>query len=149
MTDTPQPTVAFSLTAKDAAGALDFYAKAFNANELYRMPMPDGDIAHAEFMIGNTRIYISGESPEWHAYAMPEGTRASCLFAISVESCDAAFKQAVDAGAEPLNEPEDQFWGTRSAMVLDPYGYRWNVNEFIEEVSPEEMERRAKEIFGA
>lgn len=144
-----QPTVSLSLTCKDAGAALDFYTRAFGAKELYRMPMPDGKgVAHAEFMIGNTLIYISDESPEWHAVAMPEGTRASCLFGIQTDSCDASFKQAVEAGGEPLNEPADQFWGMRSGMIRDPFGYRWSFAEFLEEVSPEEMARRAQELYG-
>ena len=143
-----QPTVSLSLTVKRAGDALDFYAKAFGAEELFRMPTPDGGVAHAEFMIGNSRLYISDEAPEWHAEAMPEGTKASCLFAIAVENCDDAFKKAVDAGGKALREPEDQFWGIREGMIQDPYGYRWSLGQLVEEVSPEEVARRAKEIFG-
>jgi len=143
-----EPTVSFSLTVKNGNDALDFYTRAFGAKELYRMPTPDGGVAHAEFMIGSTKIYLSDESPCWHAEAMPEGTRASCLFDITTDSCDDAFKRAVEAGGKPLNEPEDQFWGCRSAMIQDPFGYRWSFGQFIEEVSPEEMARRAKELFG-
>lgn len=143
-----EPTIAISLTVKDTAAALDFYSRAFNAKELFRMPIPGGGIGHAEFVIGNSHMYISDESPEWHAYAMPEGVRASCLFAILVENCDNAFQKAVEAGGEPLNEPQDQFWGMRTAMIRDPFGYRWTVRQLIEEVSPEEMARRAKELFG-
>ena len=137
-----------SLTVKDAAAALDFYVAAFGAVELFRLPDPDGSIAHAEFMIGNSKVYISGESPEWNAMAMADGAMASCLFALDVESCDEAHQRAVNAGAKSLSEPTDQFWGTRSSMVLDDYGYRWNFNQFIEDVSPEEMAKRAKAIFG-
>ncbi len=143
-----EPTVSFSLTVKNGNEALDFYKRALGAEELYRMPTPDGGIAHAEFMIGNTKIYLSDESPEWHAMAMPEGAQASCLLAIATDDCDASFKRAVEAGGEVLNEPEDQFWGMRSSMVRDPFGYRWSFGQFIEDVSPEEMERRAKEIYG-
>lgn len=143
-----EPTVALSLTVKSVSDALAFYAKAFDAKELYRMPTPDGGVAHAEFMIGGSKIYISDEAPDWHAEAMPEGTKASCLFAIQAENCDDAFKQAVEAGGKVLREPEDQFWGVREAMVQDPYGYRWSLCQMVEEVSPEEMARRAKELFG-
>ncbi len=81
---------------------------------------------------GNTHIYISDEAPDWHAAAMPEGATASCLFSINIEDCDAAYKQATTAGAESLSEPEDQFWGSRSAMIKDPFGYRWSLNQKIE-----------------
>jgi PhnB protein len=143
-----QPTVAFSLTVKNGSEALDFYTRAFGAEELYRMPTPDGGVAHCEFTIGHTRIYLSDESPEWHAEAMPEGSKASCLFSIATDSCDDSFRRAVEAGGQALNKPRDQFWGSRSAMVLDPFGYRWSFSEIIEEVSPEEMQRRANELFG-
>lgn len=142
------PTVAFSLTVKNANEALDFYTRAFGAEELFRMPEPDGGVAHAEFMIGNTKIFISDEAPEFHAKAMPEGTLASCLFAIHVEDCDAAFTKAVEAGAEVLTEPTDQFWGMREAMVKDSYGYRWSFGQITEELSPEEIAKRAQELFG-
>jgi PhnB protein len=141
------PTVSLSLTVKDAAKALDFYAEAFGAVEIFRMPIPDGGVAHAEFMIGNTRIYISDESEAWHAFAMPEGTTAACLFSIVTEDCDRAYNQAIRAGAESLREPENQFWGMRSAIVKDPFGYRWSFSQMIEEVSPEELAKRAQELF--
>jgi PhnB protein len=131
----------------DASKALEFYAKAFGAQELFRLPAPDGIIAHAEFMIGNDRIYISGESPEWHAFAMPEGTLASCLFSIATENCDRSHSRAIEAGAESLSDPEDYFWGTRSSIVKDPFGYRWSLNQLIEDLSPEELERRAQKFF--
>ena len=147
MTKNTGPTVEFSLTVKDASSALDFYYRAFGAEELYRMPTPDGGVAHGEFMIGNTKIYISDECADWHASAMPEGASASCLFAIQTENCDDSFKRAVEAGGKPLNQPETYFWGSRSGMVLDPFGYRWSLSEVVEEISDEEMERRTKELF--
>lgn len=147
MSQSPEPTVSISLTVKNAAEALDFYIKALGAKELYRMPKPDGGVFHAEFMIGNSLLYISDEAPDWHAVAMPEGTTASCLFAINTEDCEQSFAAAVAAGATALKQPKDEFWGARSAMVKDPFGYRWNFSQKTEEVSPEEMEKRAKEVM--
>jgi uncharacterized glyoxalase superfamily protein PhnB len=143
------PTVALSLTVKDAASALDFYAKSLGAEEVFRLPSPDGSIAHAEFMIGNSRIYISDEAEEWHALAMPEGTTASCLFSITTKDCDRAYNRAVKAGAESLSEPENHFWGTRSALIKDPFGYRWSFSQIIEDVSPEKMAKRAQDFFSS
>ena len=147
MANTSEPTVSFSLTVLDAAKALDFYREAFGAQELFRLPAPDGSIAHAEFMIGNSRIFISGEAPEWQAFALPEGQLASCLFSISTEDCDNAHNRAVKAGAKSLGEPQNFFWGTRSSIVKDPFGYRWSFNQKIEDLTPEEIERRAEEFF--
>jgi len=143
-----EPTIALSLTVNDGVRALNFYKEAFGAEELYRMALPDGSVAHAEFQIGNTRIYLSEESAEWYAYPNAEGTKASCLFAITVDNCDKAFAKAAAAGGQKLNEPANYFWGARKAMILDPFGYRWSVHHIFEEVTPEEMDRRAKELYG-
>jgi uncharacterized glyoxalase superfamily protein PhnB len=149
MESIPKPTVSLSLTVRESAAALTFYSDAFGAQELFRMPSPDGGIAHAEFLLGNTRIYLSDESPEWQAFAMPPGAAASCLFAIATEDCDGAYKKAIAAGAESLSEPTDTFWGMRSALLKDPFGYRWALNQQIEEVSPEELEKRAKAMYSS
>lgn len=142
-----EPTVSFSLTVPDPSQALEFYAYAFGARELFRLPAPDGSVAHAEFVIGNSRIYISGEAPEWHAFALPQGQLASCLFSIATENCDSAHERAIEAGAMSLGEPRNFFWGTRSSIVKDPFGYRWSFNQKIEALQPEEIEHRAKEFF--
>lgn len=142
------PTVSLSITVKDGNAALDFYKAALGAEVTLLMQDPGGGVAHAEMMIGSSKVYLSGESPEWHAEAMPDGTQAPCLFAIATEDCDAAFKRAVDAGGVPLREPEVMFWGVREAMVRDPFGYRWSFGQMVEEVSHEEFQRRAKELFG-
>lgn len=149
MEQTVEPTVSFSLTVKDASRALSFYSEALGAEELMRMPSPEGDVAHAEFMIGNSRIYISGEAAEWHAFAMPEGAMAACLFSIVTEDCDTAYDRAIKAGAKSLSEPKDQFWGARSAIIKDPFGYRWSFIQKIEDVSPEELEGRAQAYFSS
>ena len=148
MADPTEPTVSLSLTVKDSAAALAFYTSALGAEEVFRMPSPDGGVAHAEFVLGNTRIFISDEADEWHAFAMPEGAMASCLFSIATDDCDAAYQRAMAAGAQSLSEPEDRFWGTRSALIKDPFGYRWSFNQVIEEISPEELAQRAEAFFG-
>ena len=143
------PTVSVSLTVKDASKALAFYAEALGAEELYRMAAPDGSVVHAEFKVGNAHIFISGEYPEWQALAMPEGATASCLFSVFAENCDQSFNRAVQAGATPIYEPQNNFWGTRSGLVRDPFGYRWSFNQKIEDLSPEEIEKRARDLSAA
>lgn len=143
-----EPTVAVSLTVKNTAAALEFYSKAFGAVELYRIPTPDGDIAQAEFTIGNTTFYISGESEEWHAYAMADGAMASSLLVILTDSTNDSYEQATGAGAEGLSDPQDQFWGMRTAIVKDPFGYRWSFREVVEKLSLEEIMERAKKVMG-
>ncbi len=146
-TQSPMPTVSLSLTVKRAADALEFYKNAFGAEEKYRMSTPDGGVAHGEFQIGNTRIYISDEAEEWGAFAMPESATASCLFTIMTEDCDAAHQKALEAGATTVSPPTDQFWGMRSAVLRDPYGYRWSLGQITEQLSHEEIDRRARELF--
>lgn len=141
------PTISLSLTVKNTSKALQFYANAFGAKEVFRMPTPDGGIAHAEFRIGNTNVYISDEAPDWHAYSMPEGEMASCLFSIISDDCDMSYEKAVKAGAESLSPPQDHFWGVRSAIIKDPFGYRWSFGQQIEEVTPEEIAKRAQAFF--
>ena len=149
MEQTNPPTVSLSLTVRDTARALRFYADALDAEEVFRLPTPDGGVAHAEFMVGNTRIYISDEAPDWHAFAMPEGGLASCLLSIVVDDCDKAYEQAVDVGAQSLSPPQDQFWGMRSAVVKVPFGYRWSFGQMVEDVTPEELARRARDFFAS
>ncbi|MEM1084312.1 MAG: VOC family protein [Verrucomicrobiota bacterium] len=145
-----QATVTLSLTVKcsEVANALDFYAQAFGAVESFRLAGPDGLIAHAEFDIGNTHLFLSGESPDWQAMAMPDGTTASCLFAIHTDDCDKAYAKAIAAGATSVSEPETYFWGSRDAVVRDPFGYRWALGQKMEDLTPDEIAARAKELFG-
>ena len=147
MASAAEPTVSVSLTVKDTAQALEFYARAFGARELLRITAPDGTIAHAEFMIGSTRIYISDEAADWHAFAPPPGAMAPCLFSVATQDCDQAHRQAVAAGATSLRSPQDQFWGVRSSIIKDPFGYRWALNQRIEVLTPDELARRAAALF--
>ena len=150
MTKTERPSVSLSLTVKDSNAALDFYHRAFGAVELVRMPTPAGNIAHAEFKIGDTQICMSDEDPEWHAVAMPEGGRASCLFAIAVEDWDRVFAVNVHGlASEPLPGVANlgkrpTVGGLKTLLEVhlfdfqgDVYGRRICV-EFVEKIRPEQ-----------
>ena len=141
-------SLSVSLTVKDGFAAMDFYKEAFGAEIVYQLGTPETGLHHGEFKIGETLVYISGEAPEHHALARPDGQLSSSLLSIEVDDADAAFAKAVAAGAKVLSEPEDQFWGQRAAAVADPWGYRWGISHLIEEVSHEELTRRAIELFG-
>lgn len=149
MSQANQPTVSFSLTCKSAADALDFYTRAFGAVELFRLSPAPGVVPHAEFIIGNTHIYISDEAPCSHAHAIPEGGMAPCGFTIQVEDCDKAFERALAAGGSPLSPSRDQFWGKRTAMIRDPFGYRWSFSQHLEDVPPDELMKRAQAFMSA
>ena len=147
MQNSELPTLSVSLTVADAGKALDFYQKALGITELFRMPAPDGSVFHAEFMLGNSHMYISVGEPDWKAAPHSEGSTASCLFGVICEDPDSAYQAAVDAGCETLEEPKSQFWGWRTAIVRDPYGYRWNFHKEEEKLSPEEVGKRAAALF--
>ena len=149
MENTEQPTFAVSLTVPDAGEALAFYEKALGSKELYRLPAPDGTVLHAEFMLGNTTILISPGDPQWKAVPLAGTDTAPCLFGVISADPDSAYKTALDAGCESIEEPKSQFWGWRTAVVRDPYGYRWNFRKEEEKLTPEEIGQRAAELFGA
>ena len=133
-----------SLTVADAAGALDFYVRALGATEILRMKDPDsGKIMHAEFQIGDSRLMISDEYPDWGAVAPGHGKGG--LFMVYLDDVDAAFVRALDAGATALQEPADQFWGDRTARIADPFGYRWTLATHVRDVSEAEMATAAAE----
>ena len=135
------------LIVKGAAAALDFYKKAFGAKELFRFPMPDGRIGHAEMKIGDSPIMLADEPhDEVHqqlGHKAPKslgGTTVGVM--LYVDDVDAVAKQAVAAGAKEVRPVTYQFYGDRSGTFLDPFGHVWTVATHKEDVSPEEMQRR-------
>lgn len=130
------------LIVRGAAAAIEFYKAVFGATEVMRMGAPDGSVAHAEVEIGNSRIMLGDENPAWGA-AGPQsigGTPVGlCLY---VPDVDARFAAAVAHGATVEKPVANQFYGDRSGTVVDPFGHKWTIATHIEDVSPEEMERR-------
>ena len=145
---TSDPSIVLSLTVSDVAAALDFYAKAFGAEELMRMAMPDGTVVQAEMKIGNSVFYVSVGSDEWKAASLEAGAMAPCLFIITVEDVDSAFENAIAVGGTKIEGPKDQFWGMRTSILADAFGYRWNLRKITEELSSEEIMKRAAELMG-
>ncbi|MBI3970088.1 MAG: VOC family protein [Chloroflexi bacterium] len=135
-----------ALVVHNAAEAIEFYKRAFGAQELGRMPAPDGRrIWHAELQIGDSRLMLSDEFPDIDESRSPKalGGTASSLH-LYVEDADAAFQRAVDAGATVSMSLVDAFWGDRYGKVTDPFGHQWGIATRQEEVSEEEMQRRAQ-----
>jgi len=139
-------TITPSLTCRDAAKAIDFYKKAFGAQELMRMPSPDGKIGHAEIKIGDSVVFISDEFPGRTAAPSPTATPSSSLF-LYVEDVDTVFNRAVSAGAKSTMPLQDMFWGDRFGNVVDPFGHQWGLATHIEDVAPDEIERRSAAFF--
>lgn len=134
------------LTVDDAAAAIDFYRKAFGAQELFRLPMPDGEggekLGHAEIRIGDSHLMLSDEWPSMDALGPKARGGASATFMIYVPDVDHAFQQAIDAGATVQQPVADQFWGDRTGSLIDPFGHKWMLATRVEDVPPEELEKR-------
>jgi PhnB protein len=137
------------LIISGAADAIEFYKKAFGATELFRFPAPDGKIGHAEIKIGDSPIMLADEFAEM-GYKSPQtlgGSPVSIM--IYVADVDTVFDQAVAAGGKVQRPVKDQFYGDRSGTLEDPFGHVWHVTTHKEDVSVEEMERRAKAASAA
>ncbi|MEL1265581.1 VOC family protein [Pseudoxanthomonas putridarboris] len=137
-------TVTTYLIVDDATRALDFYRDAFGAQELYRLPMGDR-IGHAEFRIGDTPLMIADEFPDLNALSPSTRGGPTSTFLIYVEDADAAYARAVKAGATADRPVKNEFWGDRIGTVIDPFGHKWSLATHVEDVSPEEMQRRMAE----
>lgn len=135
-------TVTPYLIVNDAAKAIDFYKKAFNATENFRMNGPDGKICHSEIKIGNSMIMLADENKECNAVAPQAGTRSPVLLHLYVEDVDTLFKQAVTAGAKVERELADQFYGDRSGGISDPFGHVWYLATHKEDLTEEEINKR-------
>lgn len=141
-------SVSAYISVKGAAEALAFYKRAFGAEELFRMPMPDGRIGHAEIQIGDSRIMMADENDMADAVTASPATLGGTTvgFNIYVPDVDAQFKRAVDAGATVKRPIQNQFYGDRSGTLQDPFGHIWTLATHVEDVSPDEMNRRMKDM---
>jgi PhnB protein len=133
------------LSVKGAADAIEFYKKAFGAIEMMRLPNPDGTLGHAEIKIGNALVMLADEYPDYGNLSPKTLGGSSVRLHMYVEDVDTFFEKAVAAGAKVLIPLADQFYGDRSGRLEDPFGHVWLVSTHVEDVSPDEMERRMKE----
>jgi PhnB protein len=135
------------LIVKGANDAIEFYKKAFGAIELFRMGGPGGAVMHAEIKIGDSPVMMADEAPGmgYRAPDSPGGTPGSIL--IYTPGVDAMFERAVGAGGVVRKPVQDQFYGDRSGTLVDPFGHVWTIATHIEDVAPEEMERRMQAMM--
>ncbi|WP_243338375.1 VOC family protein [Anaeromyxobacter soli] len=140
-------TLTPNLVIRGAAQAIEFYKRALGAQEVARMPAPDGkSIWHAELRIGDSMFFLNDEMPGMGTGAPSAAVPVPVTMWLYVPDTDAAFKRAVDAGGKPTMPPADMFWGDRCAGVADPFGYMWSFATHQKDLTPEEM-RRAGEEF--
>jgi PhnB protein len=130
------------LSVKDAAGAIQFYQRAFGARERMRLAAPDGKLAHAEIEIGDALIMLADECPDMGFRSPPSIGGSPVMLHLYVEDVDALFSQAVAAGATVLRPVADQFYGDRTGTLVDPFGHCWSIGTHVEDVAPEEIEKR-------
>lgn len=130
------------LVVDGAARALAWYAEAFGARELMRLPAPGERVGHAEIEIGDSRIMLADEFPDMGAKAPAAYGGSPISLHLYVPDVDAVVAKAVAIGAEVKTQPEDKFYGDRMATVIDPFGHTWHIATHIEDVSPEEIGRR-------
>ena len=142
-------TITPHLVVKGGAEAIDFYKRAFGAEEIGRMPMPGPDgqvkIGHAELRIGNSFLFLADEFPEYGSTG-PNGHSPVSLH-LYVTDVDTAFQRAVDAGATVTMPLADMFWGDRYGKLVDPFGHHWSIAEHLEDLTPEQMQERMASAF--
>jgi PhnB protein len=138
------------LVVKGAAQAIEFYKKAFGAEERSRMASPDGKIMHAELKIGDSIIFLADEMPNPGGAKSPQ-TLGACTATLHVyvPDVDSAFRKAISAGGKETMAVADQFWGDRYGSFTDPYGHSWGVATRKEDLGRKEVEERAREFFGS
>jgi len=142
------PQVTPYLCVDGAKAAIEFYMKVFGARERMHMPGPDGKIGHAELELGDSVIMLSDEHPDMGALGPKTVGGTPVTISLYVEDVDAVFDAAVAAGATAVRAVEDQFYGDRTGQLEDPFGHRWSVATHVEDVPPEEMEKRMKAFMG-
>ena len=149
MTVNPIPagyhTITPYLMLRDGARAIDFYREAFGAVEVSRFAMEDGRLGHAELRIGDSSLMLADEFPEMDYLGPATRGGTTVGMQLYVPDCDAVFNRAVAAGAKVLKPLADQFYGDRSGTIEDPFGHWWTISTHKEDLSEEELHRRAAE----
>ncbi len=137
-------TVTPALTIRGAGKAIEFYKKAFGAQVLDRVDGPDGkSVMHAALQIGDSRMFLSDEMPGMACRSPQSLGGSSSSIYLYVKDADGAVKKAVDAGATLKKPVETMFWGDRFGSIADPFGYTWDIATRVEEVTPDELRKRA------
>jgi PhnB protein len=142
------PRVIPYLCVDDGNAAIDFYSSVLGAKERMRMGGPDGKVGHAELDLGDSVVMLSDEFPDMGGKSAKTIGGSPVTIMIYVEDVDDVFKRAVQKGAKEIRPVEDQFYGDRSGQFEDPFGHLWNVATHVEDVPPEEMEKRAAAAMG-
>jgi len=153
MTSTVKPippdmhTVTPHIICSDAAGAIDFYKKAFGATELARLPGPQGGVMHAMVRIGDSNIMLADEMPNCGSMSPTTLKGTPVTLHLYVEDVDAGYARAIEAGGKAIMPPTDMFWGDRYGVLHDPYGHSWSMATHKRDMTPEQMDKEMKEMM--
>jgi len=140
------PQVTPYLIVDDANAAIEFYDTVLGTTERVRMGAPSDKIGHAELQLGDSLIMLADEFPEMGALSPKTVGGTPVTISVYVDDVDAAYERALQAGAKSVRPLENQFYGDRTGQFEDPFGHRWSVSTHVEDVPPDEMQRRAAEM---
>jgi PhnB protein len=144
--DDAQPLAPY-LIVKDAPKAIAFYQRALDAREVFRLTEPSGKIGHAELAIGRARFMLADEYPDFGALSPVSVGGTPVALHLYVDDVDSTVASATAAGATVLRGPQDEFFGDRTAMLVDPFGHKWHLASRKENVTPEEIQRRMNAAY--
>jgi PhnB protein len=142
------PQITPYLFVDDAQAAIGFYSSVFGVTERMRMPGPDGKIGHAELQLGDSLLMVADEFPEMGGRSPRTVGGSPVIVSVYVDDVDAVFERAAQAGATVVRPVETQFYGDRAGQFEDPFGHQWSVATHVEDVPPDELERRAAQAMG-
>lgn len=140
-------TITPHLVCAGAAAAIEFYKNAFGAEEVMRIPGPDGKLGHAMLRIGDSALMLADEFPQWDSFGPLALNGSPVTLHLAVADVDQAFARAIAAGAKVRMPLADMFWGDRYGIVEDPFGHRWSMATHIRDVSPDEMAAEMAKAF--
>ena len=136
------------IVVRGADRAAAFYRDAFGAEEVSRIPTPDGRLMSVELRLGDGALHLADEFPEFGVLAPASIGGTPVVLALKVEDADATFAQAIEAGAEARQPVQEMFWGDRHGQLEDPFGHRWNVSQHVRDVPHDEVVAAAAALFG-
>jgi PhnB protein len=136
------------IVVRGAAEAAEWYVRALAAEELSRLPLPDGRLLSVELRFGDSTVRVADEFPELDVLSPETIGGTAVVLHLSTDDVDALWQRALDAGAEVLHPLADQFWGNRQGQIADPFGHRWNLAQPLRQLSPDELARAAAAAFG-
>jgi PhnB protein len=140
-------TITAHMVVRDAARAVEWYTKVLGAEELLRIPTPDGRLMSVELRFGDSTVMLADEFPEMGIVSPQTLGGTYMALHLMVDDVDKLWQRALDAGAEVFHPLQDSFWGERAGQVIDPFGHRWGLAQRLHDVSPEELVRAAQEMF--